>query len=225
MFHSKEHTIDILKYTEKWKLNLNILHNWKSPASEKDNYWSGSITGFASLLLIFMFYLQICLDQTFEILWVLAERTNQGKLSFKQLGTSTARNMWGMIFLFQSQALQVQYKLFAIDGIILYPLACLILATVWRRGIRLVMYVYLFGKAFTLYMYWEINPLKLKSLAYLTSFLADLFRYLFCLTELSTNFVSGVRSANFAPSSCSYFPFSECLCILDQTLYFPSGSK
>lgn len=70
----------------------------------------------------------------------------------------------------------------------LYPLAYLILATVWRREIRLVIYVYLFGKAFTLCMYWEINPQKFKSQAYFTWFLAELFKYLFCLTDLSTNF-------------------------------------
>lgn len=80
----------------------------------------------------------------------------------------------------------------------LYPLAYLNLASVWRRETRLVTYVYLFVKAFT---------------------------YFFCLTELSTNFVSRVRSANFAYSSSSYFPFFECLCILDQNFYFPSGLK
>lgn len=82
--------------------------------------------------------------------------------------------------MFYNLRLLVHYKLFDIHGFFPVAFGIPCLRCFLERGNKtLVTYVCFFGKRFTLCINWEINPKKLKSLAYLTLFLADLFKYFF----------------------------------------------
>lgn len=174
---------------------------------DKDNHWSYNITNLASFLLILMFCLQMSWLRILSTEFLQKELTKASLLlsSWELLSLGTCE-VWFFFSSYRLSRYSTSSLLLMPFFFLFYCLAYLILAIVWRREIRLIIYVYLFGKAFNLCMYWEINPEKFKSQAYFTWLLADLFRCLFCLTDLSTNFASGVRLANFVPSSCSYFP-------------------